>query len=77
MRAAQKNPVLKTGAGGGVGEEAGEMAQSITVLVAPAEHPGSIPSTHMVAQNCNFSFRDMNTLFWLPQEPGMHILHIQ
>lgn len=34
--------------------------------------PGSIDSTHMIAQNCNSSLRGSNALFWLPWALHVH-----
>jgi hypothetical protein len=41
---------------------AGEKAQQLRALAAFPEDPGSIPSTHMTAHNCNSSSRGFNAL---------------
>jgi hypothetical protein len=42
---------------------AGEMAQRLRALVALAEVPSSVPSTHMVAYNLNSSSRGFDAFF--------------
>ena len=41
------------------------MVQQLRALASPAEDLRSIPSTHVVAHNCNSSSRTSDTLFWL------------
>ena len=53
------------------------MLQLLNALVALAEDPGLIPSTHKVVHNHPYSsFKGSNVLFWLPQAPNPHIVHI-
>lgn len=57
--------------------EGREIAQYFRALAAPAEGPGSTPSTHMVALNRpNCSCRRSNALFLPPGTPSTHMAHI-
>lgn len=46
---------------------AGEMAQSLSTLVAIPEELGSIPGTHVVAKP--FSSKESEAFFWSPETP--------
>lgn len=50
----------------------------LKALAVFAEDWGSVlVSTHMAAHSCNSSCKEINTLFWPPQAPGSHVVHIQ
>lgn len=51
-----------------------ERAQCLTPVVALPEGLGSSPSTHMAAQNCNFSFRGSDTLFQSLPATGTNVI---
>ncbi|KAL6077744.1 hypothetical protein STEG23_007898, partial [Scotinomys teguina] len=53
----------------------GEMALQLRALAALPEDPGSIPSTHMAAHNCNFSSRASDTLTQTYMESFLYGLH--
>ena len=48
------------------------MAQLFRVLSAAAEAPGLVASIHRVGHNHLF----LQSLFWCPQAPRTHIVHI-
>lgn len=52
------------------------MAQWLRTPVALIEDPGSVPKTHMVAQNIYSSrSRGADAFFWHPWAPGTHVVH--
>jgi hypothetical protein len=56
------------------GREGLERALHLRAQTAPVEGPALIPSLHQLRNPCNSSSRASDTIFWLPQAPGTHMV---